>query len=171
MADIGFIPGFIGVGIDIAIPCRKELSTLQDVVREIEPIITHIQQYHLQINKKRGISTSHSHNNVSVVNVWLKRLDALLLQTSQMAQQCTVFSFNIFSRYQTIIEVANMKSNINNHLKSISMIQLGLTHDVLLGLSTPRSGKVFNLQPVPLHLPPCSLFLQEQRDFSSKIPS
>lgn len=66
MVDIGFIPGFIGVGIknavdqilchiNIVVCCKKDLSTLQDVVREIEPIITHIQQYCLQINRKRGI--------------------------------------------------------------------------------------------------------------------
>ena len=38
-------------------------------------------------------------------------------------------------------------------------------------LVCPHSGKVFNLQPIPLHLPPCSPFLQAQRNFSLKSPS
>lgn len=151
MADPGFVPGFIGVGIqmavdqilhhiNIAVRCRKELSALGDVVREIEPIVRDIQQYRLEINRRRRISTSHSDNNVSAVNLWLQNLDALLLQASQMAEQCTISSFNIFSRYQTSIKIANLKSDIDNHLKSVSMIQLGLTQEVLLRLSTLRES-------------------------------
>jgi len=103
MADPGLVPGFIGVAIqmginqflhhfNIAVRCRKELSALKDVVIRIEPIISHIQQYRLEINRKRATSTSLTDNNVSAVNKWLKDLDALILQASQMAQQCTISS-------------------------------------------------------------------------------
>lgn len=151
MADPGFVPGFIGVGIqmavdqilhhiNIAVRCREELSALRDVVIRIEPIVRDIQQYRLEINRRRRISTSHSDNNVSAVNLWLQKLDALLLQASQMAEQCTISRFNIFSRYQTSIKIANLKLDIDNHLKSVSLIQLGLTQEVLLRLSTLRES-------------------------------
>jgi len=126
--------------INIAVRCSKEVSSLKDVVIRIEPIISHIQKYRLEINRMRGISSSQSDNNVSAVNVWLKHLDALLLQASQMAQQCTISSYNIISRYQTSIQIANLKSDIAKHLESVHLIQLALTHEVLLEQSTQREN-------------------------------
>lgn len=60
-----------------------------------------------------------------------------------------------------------MKSNIENHLKSISVIQLGLTHEVLPPLSTLSesvqplaSSSASTSMQVPLHIPLCSPFFQ-----------
>lgn len=56
MADPGFVSGFIGLGIDriidqiidrinIAVRCQKEMASLKDLVVKIKRIITEIQQY------------------------------------------------------------------------------------------------------------------------------
>ena len=53
MAGPGFLPGFIGVGIDmaitqiihhvgIAVSCKRELESLRDLVTTIEPMVTQI---------------------------------------------------------------------------------------------------------------------------------
>lgn len=56
MADPGFLPGFLGVGITIAtnriphhigiaVNCRKELEPLRDLVTSIEPMVMQIHQW------------------------------------------------------------------------------------------------------------------------------
>ena len=88
MMDI--VSGFVGVGIDmmikqilhhlnIMVHCRRELASLKDPVMKIEPIISQIQQYRLAINMKRK-------DKASVINGWLKELDGLLQQASEMVQ-------------------------------------------------------------------------------------
>ena len=101
MADPGFLFGFIGKGIDIAVDqilhhanialcCRKELNSLRDLVMSIKPIAAQIHQYGLQLNRERGTSTVESRNNASQ---WVKKLHDLLPQALSILQQCKIPSF------------------------------------------------------------------------------
>jgi hypothetical protein len=101
MAESIVIFAFVGVGIDkvinqilhqigIAIRYKKELGSLEHVVTDIQPIINQIQRYRLTLNRKNGIPTSQCYNKASTINIWLKKLDLLLRQASEMVQQCTI---------------------------------------------------------------------------------
>lgn len=83
MADPGFVPGLIGVGIqmiinqilghiNIALRCRKVLDSLKDKLMRIEPIVMEIQHCRLTLNQHK--------DEASAVNKWLEELEALLNQ-------------------------------------------------------------------------------------------
>lgn len=125
MADPGFVPGFIGVGIqmaidqiihhiNIAVSCRKELASLKEMVMSMQPIITQIQQNRVQ-------------TEASAVNEWLTQLDEILRQASNMARHCTVPRFDFVSRYQTSKRITGLISNIEKHLKLVQLINLAQT--------------------------------------------
>ena len=94
MVDPGFLSGFIGKGIDIAVDqtlhhannalrCRKELNSLRDLVMSIKPTAAQIHQYRLQLNRERGTSIVDSCNNASQ---WVKKLHDLLPQALSILQ-------------------------------------------------------------------------------------
>lgn len=125
MADPGFVPGFIGVGIqmamnqiirhiNIAVSCRKELESLKAMVLSIEPIVRQIQQNRVQ-------------TEASAVNEWLTKLDEILRQASKMVRYCTVPRFDFVSRYQTSKKITGLILNIDKHLKLVQLINLAQT--------------------------------------------
>jgi len=95
MSDRGSISGFIGVGIHMTIQhilqhiyianrCKKELADLKELVMSIELTIMHIQQNRLAFKTDKDADTA------SAVNGWLNDLDRLLLQASEIVQQCSI---------------------------------------------------------------------------------
>lgn len=81
MADPGFVPGLIGVviqmtidqiigHINIALRCRKVLADLKDKLKKIEPIIKEIQRCWLALNQHK--------DEALIVNEWLKEMQAIL---------------------------------------------------------------------------------------------
>lgn len=129
--DPAFISGFIGTSVKfaihqiwqhvrIALRCREELNSLRDLVMRIEPIIDQIQQYRQALNRKRGIPISQRDINMkaSAVNDWLKRLNSLLQQASTMAQECTIPSYDLISRYRTSRRITRLNTKITHHLES-----------------------------------------------------
>ena len=90
MADPGFLPGFIGVGIDmaitqiihhvgIAVSRKRELESLRDLVMTIEPMVTQIHRCRMELNRRRGTSTAGSDIiNVSEINGCIRNLHELL---------------------------------------------------------------------------------------------
>jgi len=132
MADPGFLSGFIGKGIDIAINqilhhagiavcCKEELNALRGLVRRIEPIATRIHQYHLELNRKRGTPIAESGNNSSQ---WVMDLDDLLRRALPIVRQCTIPSFNVFARYQMAKYIKNLNSEIREHLYWVPLVLL-----------------------------------------------
>ena len=128
MPDPGFVSGFTGVGIDkaiqqildrisIAVRCRKEMVSLRDLVMKIEPIVKQIHKYRQAINKKKK-------DKVSAVSGWLKDLDALLQEASEMARCCTIPTCNVVLRYQTSMKISRLILHINKHLKLAPLVEL-----------------------------------------------
>jgi hypothetical protein len=128
MPDPCFLSGFIGVGIDkaiqqildrisIAVHCRKEMVSLRDLVMKIEPIVKQIHKYRQAINKKKK-------DKVSAVSGWLKDLDALHQQASEMARRCTIPTCNVVLRYQTSMKISRLILHINKHLKLAPLVEL-----------------------------------------------
>lgn len=135
MPDPGFVSGFIGVvvdkaiqeildRIDIAVRCRKELASLKDLVMKIEPIVKQIQRYRQPINKKRK-------DKVSAVSGWLKHLNALLQEASEMARRCTIPTCNVVLRYQTSMKISGLILHINEHLKLSPLVELAQLPELL----------------------------------------
>jgi Leucine-rich repeat (LRR) protein len=133
--DPGFVSGFIGVSIDVAIHhifhhvsialrCKEELNSLRDLVMRIEPIIKQIQQYRLALNRKRGIPISQRDINMkaSAVNEWLKKLDNLLRKASTMAQECTIARYDLIYRYRTSRRITRLIKVIAQHLESVTLM-------------------------------------------------
>jgi hypothetical protein len=71
--------------INIALRCNKELASLKDLVMSIQPILTQIQQYRLELNTKKGISTFQIDNKAAAVSEWLKKLDGPLQQAAAVS--------------------------------------------------------------------------------------
>eukprot|EP00253_Pinus_taeda_P015978 PITA_15978 len=136
MPDPGFLSGFIGVGIDmavsqilhhvgIAVSCKKELESLRDVVTTIEPMVTDIHQCRLELNSRRGNSTAGSDINVSAINTWVSNLHALLQQALAIVQKCSIIpKCDVISRYQTSRRITSLISDIEKHLKYVPLVQL-----------------------------------------------
>jgi len=135
MGDPGFVSGFIGVSIDVAVHnifhhvrialrCKEELNSLRDLLMRTEPIIRQIQQYRLSLNKKRGIPISQRDINMkaSAVNEWLKKLDGLLRKASTMAQDCSIQSYDLISRYRTSRRITRLNRVITQHLESVTLM-------------------------------------------------
>lgn len=135
MADPGFLSGFIGKGIDIAVDqiiyhaniairCRKELNSLRDLVTSLKPIATQIHQYRLELNRKRGTSIAKRDNDASAVDGWTRKLHELLQQGVAIVQNCTIPRFHVLSRYQTSRRISGLISEIENHLKLAPTVNL-----------------------------------------------
>jgi len=135
MPDPGFVSAFIGVGIDkvieeiidrikIAVRCRKKLASLKDLVTKIKPIVEQIQEYRPAINKKKK-------DKVSAVSGWLKHLDALLQEASEMTQRCTIPTYNVGIRYQTSMKISGLILRINEHLKLSPLVELAQIPELL----------------------------------------
>lgn len=141
MADPGFLSGFIGKDIDIAISqilhhagialrCKKELNDLRDLVRRIEPMATRIRRYRLELNRNRGrTSIPTSDNNASQ---WVKKLHGLLRQAMPLVQKCTIPSFNVFARYQMSRDISSLISEIKEHLEVVPLILLEQETEIYL---------------------------------------
>jgi hypothetical protein len=125
MADPGFLSGFIGVGIDIAInqilhhvgiavSCNKELDSLRDLVTTIEPIVTDIHRCRLELNRRRGTSTAGSDINASAINSWATDLQSLLQRALTVVQKCSIPRYAVISRYKTGRKIASLISEIEN---------------------------------------------------------
>lgn len=119
MADPGFVPGLIGVGIqmiinqilghiNIALRCRKVLDALKDKLMRIEPIVMEIQHCRLTLNQHK--------DEASAVNKWLEELEALLNQASKIVHQCTIPMWDVVSRYQTSKKVTDLVTDIDKLL-------------------------------------------------------
>lgn len=91
------VSAFIGVGVDktitqilqhisIAIHYRRELDSLANLLRSIQPLINQIQQYRPALNRKNGIPTSQCYRKASAVNGWLRKMDGLLRQALELVQ-------------------------------------------------------------------------------------
>lgn len=129
MAEAIFVSGFVGVGIEkvinqilhqigIAIRYKKELGSLESLVKDIQPIINQIQRYRPALNRKNGIPSSRCYDKASAVNIWLQKLDLLLRQASEMVQQCTIAPrYNVIIRYQSSRKIIHLISDIKEHLK------------------------------------------------------
>jgi Leucine-rich repeat (LRR) protein len=144
MDDPGFLPGFIGVGLDIsirqilyhinmALRCNTELASLKDLVISIQPILAQIQQYRLELSTKKGNSTSQSNNTAVAVNDWLKKLDGPLQQASEVVMHCTEPRCDIITRYRTSKKITRLILDIHKHMKLLPLIQLAQTQELLLG--------------------------------------
>jgi disease resistance protein RPS2 len=177
MADPGFVSGFVGVGIEmavnhilghikIALRCKKQLISLRDLVLRIQPVVTQIQQYRLALNR-REILISQSNIKASAVNEWLKKLDSILLQASTMAQECTVPRCDLYSRYRTSRRITRLISDITKHLDLVPLMGWaslleGLGHikenNQALASSSANTSSATNDQP---DLDSMSFFINE----------
>lgn len=139
MVDPGFVPGLIGVGIqitigeilrhiNIAVNCRKELTALKDTLMRIEPFIKEIR---LALNKHK--------DEAPTVDNWFEELDALLKHASEIVQLC-IPRWGIVSRYQTCRKITDLTQKIDKLLTRsdlVLMVQLvqvqKLTRKILEG--------------------------------------
>jgi hypothetical protein len=132
MADPGFVPGLIGVGIqmtidqifrhiNIALRCRKVLAALKDKLMRIEPIIKEIEHCQLALNQHK--------DEASAVNKWLKELQALLKQASKIVHQCTIPTWDVVSRYQTSTKITDLIADIDKHLTLSPLVHMVQTQE------------------------------------------
>jgi len=130
MADPGFVPGLIGVGIqktidqifrhiNIALRYRKELTDLKDKLMRIEPIIKEIEHCQLALNQHK--------DEPSAVNKWLKDLQALLEQASRIVHQYTIPTWDIVSRYQSSTKIIDLIADIDKHLTLSPLVHMAQT--------------------------------------------
>jgi len=127
MADPGFVAGLIGVGIqmtidqilrhiNIALRCRKVLAALKDKLMRIEPIIKEIQLCRLALNQHK--------DDASTVNKWLKELQALLKQASEIVHRCTIPTWDVVSRYQTSTKITDLIADIDKYLTMSPLVHM-----------------------------------------------
>jgi hypothetical protein len=114
MVDPGFVPGLIGVGLQMTINeilrhikisrrFSKSLRALEDTLMRIEPIIE------LALNKHE--------DEVSAVDNWLEELHALLKQASEIVETSTMIRrWDPVSRHQASTKIASLTKDINKHL-------------------------------------------------------
>lgn len=123
-SDRGIISGFIGVAIHMKIQhilqhiyianrCKKELADLKELVMSIELTILHIQQNRLAFKTEKDKEDASS-----AVNIWLDDLDDLLLQASEIVQQCSIPESRAnFSCCQPKKKISSLNNDIRERLK------------------------------------------------------
>lgn len=133
MADPGFVPGLIGVviqmtidqiigHINIALRCRKVLADLKDKLKKIEPIIKEIQRCWLALNQHK--------DEALIVNEWLKEMQAILKPASKIVHHCTVPMWGFYSRHQTSTKITNLIADIDQHLALSPLVHMVQTQEL-----------------------------------------
>ncbi|GLJ11731.1 hypothetical protein SUGI_0175570 [Cryptomeria japonica] len=140
MGDPGFVSGLIGVGITVALKelseciklavyCKKELQKLEDYLNNIAPLNTAIQRYRTRL--KLGQIVSHDTETLRppAVNEWLKKLNSLVRQATEVAEQCCIRlpTYNVISRYRMSLRIRDIVAGIEKHLKQAALIGITTT--------------------------------------------
>jgi hypothetical protein len=112
--------------VGIAVTCKKELDFLRYLVMNIEPMVTEIHQWRLELNRKRRTSTDI---NSSAINTWVTNLHALFQQALEIVQKCSIPKYDVISRYQTSRRITSLISETSEistekHLKFAPLVLL-----------------------------------------------
>ncbi|GLJ11728.1 hypothetical protein SUGI_0175540 [Cryptomeria japonica] len=140
MGDPGFVSGLIGVGITVALTeiseriklavhCKKELHKLEDYLKNVAPLNTAIQRYRTHL--KLGQIVSHETQTLRppAMNEWLKKLDSLVRQATEVAEQCCIRlpNYNVISRYRMSLRIREIVAGVEEHLKQAALIGITTT--------------------------------------------
>lgn len=134
MPDPGFVPGLIGVGIQMIVDqiirhikivssYRKELGVLKVSLMRIEPIVKEIQHIRLAWNNHK--------DEVSAVDDWFEELEALLKQASEIVHPRNLIGrWDVVSRHQTSTKITNFSKDIDKQLTLCSLVHMVQYHEL-----------------------------------------
>lgn len=121
MGDPGFVPGLIGVLLQMTISqivlhisrfrrWKKLLADLKDTLERIKPIVD------LALNNQ---------DEVLVVDNWFRELYALLKQASEIVEKCTTIQrWDVLSGHQTSTKISAVTKDIDKHIAMSGLVHM-----------------------------------------------
>ncbi|GLJ28844.1 hypothetical protein SUGI_0568410 [Cryptomeria japonica] len=129
MGDPGFIPEMIGYAIhsaasrvieyiNVAMGCRKELDALKVLLLKIQSMNMEMQQYRNALN-----SAKVSCSLPFTVNIWMRELNALLEEASDLAHHCTIRpSCHLIPGYRTSRKIRQLIEMLEKHVATTPFV-------------------------------------------------